>query len=143
LRVTGLDLSGPYLGVAARRLADWSRVELVEAAAERMPFHNASLDVVTSVYLFHELPPRIRRAVAAEIQRVLKPNGTFILVDSLQTGDVPEYDGLLDFFPIAFHEPYYPSYLRENLEDLFSPLLTRQTTALAYLSKVQAFRSPA
>jgi ubiquinone/menaquinone biosynthesis C-methylase UbiE len=143
LRVTGLDLSGPYLGVAARRLADWSRVELVEAAAERMPFHNASFDVVTSVYLFHELPPRIRRAVAAEIQRVLKPNGTFILVDSLQTGDVPEYDGLLDFFPIAFHEPYYTSYLRENLEDLFSPLLTRQTTALAYLSKVQAFRSPA
>src|SRR5262249_36686290 len=82
LRVTGLDLSAPYLGVAARRLTDWSRVQLVEAAAERMPFETGSFDVVTSIYLFHELPPGIRRAVAAEIQRVLKRNGTFILVDS-------------------------------------------------------------
>jgi len=143
LRVTGLDLSAPYLAVAGRRLSDWSRVELVEAAAEAMPFETASFDIVTSIYLFHELPPRIRRAVAAEIQRVLRPEGTLILVDSLQTGDVPAYDTLLDFFPAAFHEPYYASYLREDFDRLFSPALTRQTSALAYLSKVQAFRSPA
>jgi ubiquinone/menaquinone biosynthesis C-methylase UbiE len=143
LRVTGLDLSAPYLAVAQRHLADWSRVELIEAAAEAMPLETASFDIVTCVYLFHELPPRVRRAVAAEIQRVLKRDGALIIVDSLQTGDVPDYDGLLDFFPVAFHEPYYASYLREDLDRLFAPGLTRTTTALAYLSKVQAFRSPA
>src|SRR6266852_3509551 len=38
LGVAGLDLSAPYLAVARRRLRDWSRVELAEAAAEAMPF---------------------------------------------------------------------------------------------------------
>ena len=37
LSVTGIDLSAPYLRVAERRLADWSRVRLVEAAAEAIP----------------------------------------------------------------------------------------------------------
>src|SRR4249920_2145800 len=34
LSVAGVDLSAPYLAVARRRLAAWSRVELTEAAAE-------------------------------------------------------------------------------------------------------------
>ncbi len=47
--------------------------------------------------------------------RVLKPGGSFLFVDSLQTGDVPEYDGLLSVFPQLFHEPYFTSYLSEDL----------------------------
>ena len=34
---------------------------------------------MTGVYLFHELPPKVRAAVAAEIARVLKPGGLFAL----------------------------------------------------------------
>src|SRR6266849_5925319 len=98
LAVTGLDLSAPYLAVARRRLADWSRVELVEAAAEAMPFTVAEFDIVSCLYLFHELPPRVRRAVVAEIRRVLKPGGTLIFVDSLQTGDEPDFDAWLAYF---------------------------------------------
>src|SRR5262249_11093479 len=92
LSVTGLDLSAPFLTFANRRLADWSRVELVEGAAEAMPFGEAEFDIVTMIYLLHELPPRTRSAVVEEIRRVLKPGGTLILVDSLQTGDEPDYD---------------------------------------------------
>src|ERR1051326_7074765 len=36
LAVTGIDLSAPYLALARRRLKDWSRIELVEVAAEAM-----------------------------------------------------------------------------------------------------------
>ncbi|HYZ41101.1 MAG TPA: class I SAM-dependent methyltransferase [Stellaceae bacterium] len=140
LHVTGLDLSAPYLDVARRELAGWSRVRLVEAAAEAMPFADAEFDVVTCIYLFHELPPRVRRAVVAEIRRVLKPGGTAIFVDSLQTGDEPDYDALLDLFPLAFHEPYYASYLREDLDQLWSPGFTRTERLPAYFSKVLAFR---
>jgi len=140
LAVTGLDLSAPYLAVAARRLAAWSRVELVEAAAEANPAADASFDIVTALYLFHELPSRVRQAVATEIRRVLKPGGTVILVDSLQTGDEPDYDALLDFFPYAFHEPYYASYVREDLDRLFTPGFLRETALSAYFSKVVSYR---
>ena len=121
LHVTGLDLSPHYLAVARRELAPWSRARFVEGAAEAMPFADAEFDVVTCIYLFHELPPRIRRAAVAEIRRVLKPGGTLIFVDSLQTGDEPDYDGTLELFPLAFHEPYYESYLREDSRPVVEP----------------------
>jgi ubiquinone/menaquinone biosynthesis C-methylase UbiE len=140
LHVAGLDLSPHYLTVARRELEPWSRARLVEGAAEAMPFADAEFDVVTAIYLFHELPPRIRRAVAAEIRRVLKPGGTLIFVDSLQTGDEPDYDATLDLFPLAFHEPYYASYLREDLDRLWSPGFTPAERFPAYFSKVMSYR---
>ncbi len=140
LAVTGLDLSAPYLAVARRRLQPWSRVRLTEAAAEAMPFGRAEFDIVSCLYLFHELPARVRRAVVAEIRRVLKPGGTVILVDSLQTGDEPDYDALLDYFPFAFHEPYYAGYLVEDLDRLMKPGFTPEERSLAYFSKVVTYR---
>jgi ubiquinone/menaquinone biosynthesis C-methylase UbiE len=143
LHITGLDLSPHYLEVARRELKPWSRVRLVEGAAEAMPFADAEFDVVTCIYLFHELPPRIRRKVAAEIARVLRPVGTLIFVDSLQSGDEPDYDGMLEVFPFAFHEPYYASYLREDLDRLWSPRFTPGERLPAYFSKVLSYRRDA
>jgi ubiquinone/menaquinone biosynthesis C-methylase UbiE len=140
LHVTGLDLSPHYLGVARRELAPWSRIRLVEGAAETMPFSDREFDVVTCIYLLHELPPHIRRAVVGEIRRVLQPGGTLILVDSLQTGDEPDYDAMLEAFPAAFHEPYYASYLREDLDRLLSPGFAPAERLPAYLSKVLSYR---
>ena len=140
LGTTGLDLSGPYLALARRRLAEWSRVTMVEAAAEAMPFAAAQFDVVSCIYLFHELPSSVRRAVVGEIWRVLKPGGTLIFVDSLQTGDEPDYDALLDYFPFAFHEPYYAGYLAEDLDQLFTPGFIPEGRSLAYFSKVMTYR---
>jgi ubiquinone/menaquinone biosynthesis C-methylase UbiE len=140
LHVTGLDLSPHYLTVARRVLERWSRVRFVEGAAEAMPFADAEFDIITCVYLFHELPPRIRRAVVAEARRVLRPGGTLIFVDSLQTGDEPDYDATLDLFPVAFHEPYYASYLREDLDRLWSPGFTPAERFPAYFSKVVSYR---
>jgi ubiquinone/menaquinone biosynthesis C-methylase UbiE len=140
LAVTGLDLSGPYLRLARRQLAEWSRVTMVEAAAEQMPFAAAQFDVVTCIYLFHELPAAVRRAVAGEIRRVLKPGGSLIFMDSLQTGDEPDYDALLDYFPFAFHEPYYAGYLAENLDQLFTSGFIPEERSLAYFSKVMTYR---
>jgi ubiquinone/menaquinone biosynthesis C-methylase UbiE len=140
LHVTGLDLSPHYLDVARRALQPWSRIRLVEGAAEATPFADSEFDVVTCIYLFHELPPRVRRAAATEIGRVLRPGGTLILVDSLQTGDEPDYDAILDLFPIAFHEPYYTSYLREDLDALWTPGFTPGERRIAYFSKVLSYR---
>jgi ubiquinone/menaquinone biosynthesis C-methylase UbiE len=140
LHVTGLDLSPHYLAVARRLLAPWSRTRFVAGPAEAMPFAEGEFDVVTSVYLFHELPPRVRRAVVTEIRRVLKPGGAAILVDSLQKGDEPLYDTMIDYFPVAFHEPYYTSYVREDLDRLFSPGFIPGERFRAYFSKIVSYR---
>jgi ubiquinone/menaquinone biosynthesis C-methylase UbiE len=143
LAVTGIDLSMPYLAVARRRLDAWSRVTLAEANAEALPFADASMDIVSCIYLFHELPHRARQAVAGEIRRVLKPGGTLIFVDSLQTGDEPDYDAMLDWFPVAFHEPYYASYLREDLGRVLGPGFSAAGRSPAYFSKVLSYRREA
>ncbi|SMF78462.1 Methyltransferase domain-containing protein [Tistlia consotensis] len=118
LPVTALDLSPAYLEAARRQLAPWRGVAFVQAAAEATGLPDASFDVVTAVYLFHELPPPVRRQVLREAARLLRPGGLFVLVDSLQKGDHPPYDPLLDYFPVAFHEPYHASYVTADLAAL-------------------------
>jgi len=39
-------------------------------------------------------------------------------VDSLQRGDQPDYQGLLELFPQNYHEPYYRSYSNEDFNAL-------------------------
>lgn len=139
LNGVGLDLSEPYLKVAQDRFRS-RRARYVTAMAEQLPFGNDSLDVVSCVYLFHELPPKIRRQVVSEVARVLKPGGSFLFVDSLQTGDVPEYDGLLSIFPQLFHEPYYTSYLTEDLTGLCADHGLRESWGgPAFVSKAAAY----
>ncbi len=141
LAVTALDLSPFYLDEARAALADWSGTRFLAAPAEAVPEPDASYDVATAIYLFHELPPRTRRQVAAELGRLVKPGGICILVDSLQTGDRADYDGLLDLFPVKFHEPYYGSYLREDLAALFDAAgFERIGTRLAFLTKIVTFQ---
>src|SRR5690606_40614470 len=67
MRLKGLDLSRPYLDEARRQLTGLRGAELIEAPAERMPVEDASVDIVTTIFLFHELPPQVRRAVTAEM----------------------------------------------------------------------------
>lgn len=117
LRLTGLDLSPPYLAEARRLIGRTARVKLIEAAAEKLPFEAASVDLAVSSFLLHELPGDVRQQALAEMARVVKPGGLIVIVDSLQKGDRPEWDGLLDLFPHYFHEPYYADYVAGRLGD--------------------------
>jgi len=140
LKVTGLDLSPAYLEQAAANLKGQRKVDLITGKAEDIPLGSHSQDIVTCVYLFHELPPKIRLLVAAEIARVLKPGGCFVFVDSIQPGDVPDYDAMLSFFPVHFHEPYFESYGATDLDRLFGAAGLRRTGGnLAFLSKVVVY----
>ena len=60
--------------------------------------------------------------------------------NSLQTGDEPDYDAMLDSFPAGFHEPYYASYLREDLDRLMTPNFASAGRYPAYFSKVVSYR---
>lgn len=141
MNVTALDLSPAYLAEARKALKPWRDVNFLEANAESMPVADASQDVVTAVYLFHELPPKIRTVVAKEIARILKPGGLFVLVDSIQPGDTPGFEALTEFFPQAFHEPYFESYLAWNMAEAFEGAgFTKHSETSAFLSKIVAFK---
>lgn len=136
-----IDLSETYLSEAKRRLGRRPRLLPVVAKAEALPLADASLDLATCIFLFHELPPEVRRAAVREVARVLKPGATFVFVESLQFGDDPDYDGLLEIFPVMFHEPYFRSYLDEDLGALFADAgLELEASANAFLSKVLTLR---
>jgi len=140
LPITGLDMSETYIRHARRHLARRPRTNFIVGKAEAIPFPDNSLDAVTSVFLFHELPPNVRRKALMEFARVLKPGGRLILVDSLQHGDRPDYEGLLELFPQNYHEPYYTSYTKEDFHHLTANCSLVHVRSLnAFVSKVMTF----
>jgi len=143
LPAVGLDLSEPYVKEAKRHLERWSRIDLVVGNGESIPVPDDSQDAVTSIFMFHELPPNVRRIVFREFARVLKPGGRVVLVDSLQRGDEPDYEGLLELFPQSFHEPYYTSYIEEDFGAIGKACgLTHTRDINAFISKVMVFDKP-
>ena len=144
ISLTLSDLSDAYLVEARRHLKEYSGVDFQAANAEKLPFEDHSLDVVTSIYLFHEVPPKVRRIIAAEFARVLKPGGRLIFMDSLQMGDVQGFDGMLQSFPVNFHEPYYGSYIKEDLGRIFGDAgLSHTESRPVFLSKLVVCDKPA
>jgi ubiquinone/menaquinone biosynthesis C-methylase UbiE len=144
LKVHGVDMSEAYVRHAKRHLRGRARVSFAVGKAEALPLPDCSHDAVTSVFLFHELPPKIRRQVLGECARVLKPGGRLVLVDSLQRRDQPDYEGLLELFPQNYHEPYFLSYIDEDFGALAAACgLHHVRDVKAFVSKVMVFDKPA
>jgi ubiquinone/menaquinone biosynthesis C-methylase UbiE len=144
LKTIALDLSEPYLARARNALARFGHTELLAGAAESIPLPDQSVDMAVSIYLFHELPPKIRAQAAREIARVIKPGGIFVLGDTIQYGDLPEFNGLIDAFPRLLHEPYYSGFAKSDLKATFEPAgLKWESEDFAYLTKISVFRKPA
>jgi ubiquinone/menaquinone biosynthesis C-methylase UbiE len=142
LQITGLDMSDAYIRYAKRHLRR-SRTNFIVGKAEAIPFPDNSQDAVTSTFLFHELPPKIRRVTLRECARVLKPGGRLVLLDSLQRGDQRDFEGLLELFPRSYHEPYYSSYIKEDFGLLASECgLKLVRSATFFLAKVMVFDKP-
>ena len=133
-------MSEAYVRYAKRHLKRQARVRFVVGKAEAIPLPDNSQDAVTSIFLFHELPSKVRRMTLAEFARVLKPGGRLVLIDSLQRGDRPDYEGMLELFPKNYREPYYKSYLNEDFDGLSANCgLTYIRSANAFVSKVMVF----
>ncbi|MEO1643160.1 MAG: class I SAM-dependent methyltransferase, partial [Pseudomonadota bacterium] len=74
----------------------------------------------------------------------VKPGGAFIVADSLQVGDNEGLNGILEYFPEGFHEPYYKSYLSWDFTpDMEAAGFTLDKTELAFLTKVNVWRKAA
>jgi len=135
----GVDLSPAYVRKANENLANVKGTvpaQLIQANAEALPFVDEFFEATTSTFLFHELPAEARQNVINEAYRVTKPGGIFVICDSVQTMDSPEFEPLMENFPAMFHEPYYRNYIGDDLvARLENAGFTEVTTSNYFMSK--------
>lgn len=80
VRLTGIDFSLAMLDIGRARAAELGReIDLREGDAQALPFEDASFDTVVCTLGLCGFPDD--RAAIAEMYRVLRPNGTLLLLD--------------------------------------------------------------
>jgi ubiquinone/menaquinone biosynthesis C-methylase UbiE len=106
--VTGLDVSLPLLRYAhLRALTLGEEVSFVQALAEETGFEASSFDAVMAFILFHEVPASLFTKIIAETLRVLRPGGTFTIIDAPRVESLPPANRLWTEFDAEYNgEPY-------------------------------------
>jgi ubiquinone/menaquinone biosynthesis C-methylase UbiE len=153
--VTLVDLSPFYLEAARENDQYWRTLRypneesrpppatFVQAAAEALPFEDASFDAVVCVYLFHEMPEAARAAAAAEMARVVAPGGTVVLTDSMQRGDRFLLTSTAAKAFGKLNEPHVENYVDTDISSLFtSRNLKPDGKWLESVTKTLSFRKP-
>jgi ubiquinone/menaquinone biosynthesis C-methylase UbiE len=82
LLLTGIDVDPEILEIARAKLDGAGiEAELVHYSGAELPFEDVSLDGVCTLLVFHHLTLEQKKLALAEIRRVLKPGGRFVLAD--------------------------------------------------------------
>lgn len=88
--VAGIDIDPAILSMAQAKTAQFrmtpegisaTLIVFVQGSAAVLPYANGSFDCVASSLMFHHLPTPLKRAMAAEVWRVLRPGGRLCLLD--------------------------------------------------------------
>jgi ubiquinone/menaquinone biosynthesis C-methylase UbiE len=69
------------ISVAQKKARDIPNIHFDAAIAEKLPYEDGSFDAAVSTFFFHHIHFELKKTVLAETARVLKPGGTFIIVD--------------------------------------------------------------
>jgi demethylmenaquinone methyltransferase/2-methoxy-6-polyprenyl-1,4-benzoquinol methylase len=120
--ITGIDISGGMLEVGRNKIQQKNldnKIKLILADSEAMPFAENTFDAITvgfGIRNFEHLETGL-----AEILRVLKPGGVFVILET----SVPEK------FP--FRQGY--SFYTKNILPLIGRMFSRDYSAYGYLSE--------
>ena len=89
-RAIGIDLVPEMLEKAREnaKMMGLENVTFVETSAEKMPFQDVDFDVVISNGVFNLIPDKL--SALAEVIRVLKPGGRFMIADQVLVGQLPQ-----------------------------------------------------
>lgn len=88
----GIDASPAMLTTARQKLGE--EVDLHLGDATRMPFGNEFFDLVTAMFVMHEMDLASRNSTLLEIKRILKKEGRILLID-YHIGPVQKLKGKL------------------------------------------------
>lgn len=80
-RVSGVDAAPKMIEVAVRKAAGLANVYFDVAAAETLPFFDASFDHVVSTFFFHHIDMGLKVRALDEVFRVLRPDGSCVIID--------------------------------------------------------------
>lgn len=83
-RLEGIDAAEGMVEQARHAAGDESPIHFQAAVAESLPFPDGSFDVVTSTVTFHHWSDQAKGI--AEVRRVLRADGRWILADFIATG---------------------------------------------------------
>jgi ubiquinone/menaquinone biosynthesis C-methylase UbiE len=116
VRLTGIELSPAMLEIARMRARELGRdVDLRVGDAQALEFGDESFDTVVCTLSLCTIPDD--RAAVAEVRRVLRPGGRFLLLEHVRSPVLPIRvgQGLLEPLAVRFEADHL---LREPLEQL-------------------------
>ncbi|MFK8139021.1 MAG: L-histidine N(alpha)-methyltransferase [Bdellovibrionales bacterium] len=136
IEIVAIDLSKAYLKKAQERNLEFPNVQFKAVGGESDLTEFGEFDLAVSGYMFHELPKGIRLEIMKNVNKSLKSDGYFQVIDSLQLEDMPEMDWALKQFPVNFHEPFFANYVQNPLDDMFKDAgFTRTKETVCFMSK--------
>ncbi|MBC8226088.1 MAG: class I SAM-dependent methyltransferase [Gammaproteobacteria bacterium] len=122
--VYGIDVSSHMVRYAhARALEQDYDINFMQMLAEDLDFDNHHFDIVVANLLFHEVPVSISKKILSETLRVLRPGGSFTLIDfpGDKTRDVyTMFFGAMD--AADNNEPFLPGFVRSNVEEIMEDI---------------------
>ncbi|MBF0331579.1 MAG: class I SAM-dependent methyltransferase [Candidatus Omnitrophica bacterium] len=80
-RVSGVDAAPKMVEVAVKKAAGCTNVYFDVAAAEELPFLDASFDYALSTFFFHHIDLELKVRALDEAFRVLRPGGSLVIID--------------------------------------------------------------
>ncbi|MGY3804487.1 class I SAM-dependent methyltransferase [Pigmentibacter ruber] len=136
IELTAIDLSSSYIKYAEKKTKNYSNIKYLNLDALNLDHFEENFDIILSSYLIHEMPEKERSLVFKSAYRKLNHLGLMVTIDSIQLGDVPDFDWALLNFPKDFHEPFYMNYIkRPILNFMENNQFTNIETNIRFLSK--------
>ncbi len=124
-KIIGLDISSGMLEVGIKKIREKNlsnKIEMVLGDSEKIPFDDAYFDAITVAFGIRNFE-NLEKGLS-EILRVLKPNGTFVILET----SIPE------------KTPYKQGYnfYSKNILPLIGKLFSKDNVAYGYLSESAA-----
>ena len=118
--VHGIDISAPMVRYAhLRAIEQGVEVHFRQMPAETLAYGDGEFDMVLAMLLFHEVPVDVGRRIVEQAFRVLRPGGTFTVLDFVGVRERDVYSMFFAEMDAADNgEPYLPGYVRSNVEDV-------------------------
>lgn len=121
-KIIGLDISAGMLEVGRKKIASKnlsSKIEMVQGDSENLPFEENSFDAITVGYGIRNFET-LEKGLS-EIYRVLKPNGTLVILETSNPTKTP-------------YKQFY-SFYTKNILPLIGKIFSKDNAAYGYLSE--------